>query len=94
MLLTKCADMSGCLRTAGYLIAIWASAIAGAESGHAAEGCASLKDLKIDDATITAAESVPAGIVHGCRFEELRQPAGVLPGDRHAIARARLIDSR
>jgi feruloyl esterase len=62
MHLTKCADMIGCLRRVGLLIAIGgAAAIAGADSSHAADGCAALKDLKIDDATITAAESVPAG---------------------------------
>ena len=44
------------------LIAIgWAAAIAGAASARAADACASLKDLKIEGATITAAESVPAG---------------------------------
>jgi feruloyl esterase len=62
MQLMKCADMIGCLRRVGLLIAIgWVAAIAGADSSHAADGCASLKDLKIDDATITGAESVPAG---------------------------------
>jgi hypothetical protein len=61
MHLTKCADTKGRLRRVGFLLAIWASAIAGADSSHAADGCASLKDLKIDDATITAAEGVPAG---------------------------------
>jgi feruloyl esterase len=61
MHLTKCADTKGRLRRVGLLLAIWASAIAGADSSHAADGCASLKDLKIDDATITAAEGVPAG---------------------------------
>ena len=46
----------------GLLIAIgWAAAIVGANSGRAADACASLKDLKIEDATITAAEGVPAG---------------------------------
>ena len=62
MQLMKCADMIGCLRRVGLLIAIgWAAAIVGANSGRAADACASLKDLKIEGATITAAESVPAG---------------------------------
>ncbi|HEY1886285.1 MAG TPA: hypothetical protein VGG86_09560, partial [Roseiarcus sp.] len=50
------------LWTAGFLIAIGgAAAIADATSVFAADACASLKDLKIEDTTITAAESVPAG---------------------------------
>jgi feruloyl esterase len=58
----KCANGIGCLRKVGLLIAIgWAAAIAGADSGRAADACASLKDLKIEGATMTAAESVPAG---------------------------------
>src|ERR1700690_4523269 len=62
MQLMKCADRIGCLPKVGLLIAIgWAAAIAGADSGRAADACPSLKDLKIDDATITGAESVPAG---------------------------------
>ena len=32
-----------------------------ATSGHAADACAAIKDLKIEDTTITSAESVPAG---------------------------------
>ena len=62
MHLMKCADTMGRLRRVGLLIAIgWAAAIVGANSGRAADACAALKDLKIEDATITAAESVPAG---------------------------------
>ena len=62
MQLMKCANGIGCLRKVGLLIAIgWAAAIAGADSGRAADACASLKDLKIEGATMTAAESVPAG---------------------------------
>jgi feruloyl esterase len=58
----KCADTTGRLRRLGLLIAMsGAIAIAGATSGRAADVCASLKDLKIEDTTITAAESVPAG---------------------------------
>jgi feruloyl esterase len=58
----KYADMIGSLRRVGLLIAIGgAAAIAGADSGRAADACASLKDLKLDDTTITAAESVAAG---------------------------------
>jgi feruloyl esterase len=46
----------------GLLIAMGgAGAIGGATSGRAADDCASLKDLRIEDTTITAAESVPAG---------------------------------
>ena len=56
------ADTTGRLCRVGFLIAIGgAAAIAGATSVFAADACASLKDLKIDDTTITAAESVPAG---------------------------------
>jgi feruloyl esterase len=52
----------GRLRRTGFLIALGgAAAIAGATSVFAAEACASLKDLKIDDTTIASAESVPAG---------------------------------
>ena len=48
------------LSTAGFLIAIGgAAAIAGATSAFAADACASLKDLKLDDTTITAAETRP-----------------------------------
>jgi feruloyl esterase len=62
MQLMKCANGIGCLRKVGLLIVIaWAAAIAGADSGRAADACASLKDLKIEGATMTAAESVPAG---------------------------------
>ena len=62
MHLMKCADTMGRLRRVGLLIAIgWAAAIVGANSGRAADACASLKDLKIEGATITAAEGVPAG---------------------------------
>jgi len=62
MQLMKCADILGRLPRAGLLIAIGgAAAIAGLTSGRAAEACASLKDLKIEDTTITAAEAVPAG---------------------------------
>jgi hypothetical protein len=62
MQLMKCADILGRLRRVGLLIAIGcAAAIVGANSGRAADACASLKELKIEDATITAAESVPAG---------------------------------
>ncbi len=62
MHLMKCADAMGRLRRVGLLIAIgWAAAIVGANSGRAADACASLKDLKMEDATITAAESAPAG---------------------------------
>jgi feruloyl esterase len=50
------------LRTAGLLIAIGgAVVVAGGTSAFAADACASLKDLKLEDTTITAAESVPAG---------------------------------
>jgi feruloyl esterase len=46
----------------GFLIAIGGAAtIGGATPGRAADTCASLKDLKIEATTITAAESVPAG---------------------------------
>ena len=49
-------------RRVAFLIAIGGTAVvAGATSGRADEACASLKDLKIEDTTITAAESVPAG---------------------------------
>jgi feruloyl esterase len=52
----------GRLRRTGFLIAAGAvAAIAGANSAFAAEACASLKDLKIDDTTIISTESVPAG---------------------------------
>jgi feruloyl esterase len=62
MHLTKCADRIGCLRRMGLLIAIgWAAAIAGANSGRAADACASLTDLKIEGAAITVAEGVSAG---------------------------------
>jgi feruloyl esterase len=62
MHLTKCADTMGRLRRAGLLIAMgWAAAIVGASSGRAADACASLKDLKIEGATITAAEGVSVG---------------------------------
>jgi hypothetical protein len=54
--------MIGRLRRVGLLIAIgWAAAIVGANSGRAADACASLKDIKIEGATITAAEGVSAG---------------------------------
>jgi feruloyl esterase len=62
MRLMKRADILGRLPRAGLLIAMGgAAAIAGSTSGRAAEACASLKDLKIEDATIRTAESVPAG---------------------------------
>jgi feruloyl esterase len=62
MHLTKCADTTGRLQRVGLLIAIgWAAAIVGANSSRAADACASLRDLKIEGATITAAESVPPG---------------------------------
>ena len=62
MQLMKCADMIGCLRRVGLLIAIgWAAAFADATSVRAADACAALKDLKIEGATITAAEGVSAG---------------------------------
>jgi feruloyl esterase len=58
----KRANTVGRLRRVGLLIAMsGAAAIAGATSGRAADSCAALKDLKIEDTTITAAESVPAG---------------------------------
>jgi feruloyl esterase len=58
----KCADTMGCLHKVGFLLAIgWAAAVADATSVRAADACASLKDLKIEDTTITAAENVPAG---------------------------------
>ena len=38
-----------------------AAAVVDASSGRAADACAALKDLKIDNTTITGAESVPAG---------------------------------
>ena len=64
MHLMKCADTMGRLRRVGSLMAIgWAAAIAGADSGRAADACASLKDLKIEDATITAAESAPVQMI-------------------------------
>jgi feruloyl esterase len=56
------ADTMGRLRRVGFLIAIGlAVAIAGVSSGRAPEACAALKDLRIDNTTIIAAESVPAG---------------------------------
>jgi feruloyl esterase len=62
MHLMKRTDTMGRLRRVGLLIAIGGgAAIAGADSSRAADACAALKDLKIEDATITAAESVPAG---------------------------------
>jgi feruloyl esterase len=62
MQLMKCADTMGRLRRVGLLIAIgWAAAIVSANSGRAADACASLKDFKMEGATITAAEGVPAG---------------------------------
>ncbi len=58
----KCANTTGRFCRTGFVIAIGGAAlIAGATSGRAADACASLKDLKIADTTITAAESVPAG---------------------------------
>ncbi|MGB7972823.1 MAG: tannase/feruloyl esterase family alpha/beta hydrolase [Roseiarcus sp.] len=49
-------------RRMGLLVAMGSVAtIARAASGHAAEACASLKDLRVENTTITAAESVPAG---------------------------------
>ena len=93
MQLMKCADTMERLRRVGLLIAIgWAAAIVGANSGRAADACASLKDLKIEDATITAAEGVPAGSFTAADSKSLRQSAGLLQGDRHRVARARLGD--
>jgi hypothetical protein len=58
----KRANTAGRLRGMGLLIAVsGAAAIAGATSGRAADSCAALKDLKIEDTTMTAAEGVPAG---------------------------------
>jgi feruloyl esterase len=58
----KCADTTGRFCRMGFVIVIGGAAvIAGATAGRAADACASLKDLKIEDTTITAAESVPAG---------------------------------
>jgi feruloyl esterase len=62
MQLMKRANTLERLCRVGLLIAMGgAAAISGATSGRAADACASLKDLKIEDTTITAAESVPAG---------------------------------
>jgi feruloyl esterase len=62
MQLVKCADTMKRFRRVGLLFAIGAAAaVGGATAGRAADACASLKDLKIEDTTITAAESVPAG---------------------------------
>jgi hypothetical protein len=59
---TTRADTMGRLCRVGFLIAsAGAAAIPGATSVFAADACASLKDLKIEATTITAAESVPAG---------------------------------
>jgi feruloyl esterase len=58
----KCVDTMGRLRRLGLLITVGgAAAIAGATTSRAADVCAALKDLKIEDTTITGAESVPAG---------------------------------
>jgi feruloyl esterase len=55
------AHAAGRLCRAGFLTAVCGTAaIAGATSALAADACASLNDLKVED-TITAAESVPAG---------------------------------
>jgi feruloyl esterase len=56
------ADIGRRLRRTGFLIAAGATAvIAGATTVFAAEACASLKDLNVDDTKITSAEAVPAG---------------------------------
>jgi feruloyl esterase len=56
------AHAAGRLCRAGFLTAVCGTAaIAGATSALAADACASLNDLKVEDTTITAAESVPAG---------------------------------
>jgi feruloyl esterase len=56
------ADTMGRLRRTGLLIAMsGVAAFAGASPSRAADVCAALKDLRIDNTTITAAESVPAG---------------------------------
>ena len=56
------ANAMGRLWAAGLLIATGgAAAITSATSVSAADACAFLKDLKIENTTITAAESVPAG---------------------------------
>ncbi len=57
-------------------------------SGHAADACASLQgpqDRRHDD---HRGGERAGGIVHRAQFEELRQSAGLLPGDSHPIARA------
>ena len=93
MHLMKRTDTMGRLRRVGLLIAIGGgAAIVGADSSRAADACAALKDLKIEDATITAAESVPAGSFTAADFEELWQPPGLLQGDRHRVAGARFGD--
>jgi feruloyl esterase len=57
-----CADKTGRLRRLGLLIAMsGAAVIGGATPGRAADSCAALKALKIEDTTINAAEGVPAG---------------------------------
>ena len=54
MHLTKCADTKGRLRRVGLLLAVgWAATFVDATSVRAADTCASLKDLKIEGATIT-----------------------------------------
>ena len=59
---TKRAKTTERFRRMGLLVALGgAAAIAVPTSGQAADACAAIKDLKIEDTTITAAESVPAG---------------------------------
>ena len=75
-------------RRVGSLIAMGGvAAIARASSGHAAEACASLKDLKVENTTITAARACPQGRSRR-PTQKLRQFAGLLPSDGHHIARA------
>jgi hypothetical protein len=86
------ADTTGHLCRVGFLIAIGGVAASSA-TRYSPLTLASLEILKIDDTTITAAESVPQGHSQP-RLEDLRQSAGLLPGDRHPIARARFGDPR
>ena len=59
---TRRAERVRRLRRSGLLISIGGTAaIVSATPVFAADACASLKDLKIDDTTIASAESVPAG---------------------------------
>jgi feruloyl esterase len=58
----KRANTTERFRRMGLLVALGgAAAIAVPTSGHAADACAAIKDLKIEDTTITSSESVPAG---------------------------------